>query len=65
MTFTEQCQREAKCVHPDDRQKFLDLIRDGKTIGQARAEMGLTLEAACGVIDTYIEHMTICRRESK
>lgn len=55
MTWHEQCEHEAGELTKEKRQQFLDMMHAGKTLGAAREECGISLAAACGVMDENIE----------
>lgn len=62
MNWIEQCEHEAKRLTPELRQQVLDQLNAGKTIGETRAKLGLTLAAVCGVMDMNIarnEYLTL------
>lgn len=51
MNWTEQCKKEAENLTQGTRQKILDELHAGRTIGQTREKFGVTLAAVCGVVD--------------
>lgn len=46
---------EAQTLTQGQRQVFLDALRDGKTIGDAREVAGITFDAAMGCMEMFIE----------
>lgn len=54
-TFRQRSRLAAKAVSLETRQAFLDQLKEGKDFGEARTELGLSLEAACGIHDAAIK----------
>ncbi|MBI3584222.1 MAG: hypothetical protein HY096_09795 [Nitrospinae bacterium] len=50
MNWRQECKYKAQRLEIDRRHKFLDLIWQGKTIGQAADEVGITFDEANGII---------------
>ena len=50
----DRCEDAAAALDQPTRQQLLDAIWKGRTIGEAREEVGISLEAACGVINHNI-----------
>jgi transposase-like protein len=59
-----QRQKEVSQVPKEVRQKVLDLFRSGKTIGQTREELNLSLDVTCEIILQNIEDIPILRSEA-
>jgi len=45
---------QAHALRQEERQVFLDALRDGKAIGEARKEAGITFDAAMGCMNLFI-----------
>lgn len=57
-------QKVAKIPHTI-KQKFLDLMWQGKTIGEAKNELCLDLDEATGILDENIATCQYLRKEAK
>lgn len=55
MGWLEECDKAAKALTPEQRQKFLDELWTGKTLGEARELAGISFDAANGVVRQNIE----------
>lgn len=55
MSWPQQCAHEAGLLTKEVRQKFLDLMHAGKTLGDAGAECGISLAASCGIMHENID----------
>lgn len=64
LRWPQQCAAESKALTQEQRQQFLDLIWDGPTIGEAADAVGISLEAACGVIYMNIGETKFLKRET-
>ena len=51
-------QREYELTSPEDRQKYLDLLHEGKTIGEAYKSVGISFEAALAITNRAIQTHT-------
>ena len=49
----------------EERQKFLNLIWAGKTLGQAHEEVGISFDAALEIMTQNTESIHILRKEAK
>ena len=49
-----KCVSEAEQLPLETRQQFLDLMRAGKSLGEAREEAGITFDAANGIMHQNI-----------
>lgn len=49
----------------DQRQHYLDLLRDGKTVGEAREIAGISFEAALEVTNRAIGNFAYLKREAE
>ena len=56
MGWLEDCDKAAKELPPEQKQKFLDELWTGKTLGVARELAGISFDAANGVVRKNIEH---------
>lgn len=62
--YGDRTMREANETPIDIRQKFLDLMWSGKTLGDAREELDLTFEAANGIMLMNIQSRTFLNKET-
>lgn len=65
MNWIDVCAFEAEKLSKEKRQEFLDLMWKGKSIGEAKEVVGISLEAACGVMDMNIVNTLLLNKESK
>jgi hypothetical protein len=59
--WSTRAERATK-VPLEDKQRFLDLLWEGKTIGEVRAVLGWDLALACGVLDEQVLTTSTLRR---
>ena len=55
MNWFDECEKAASELTKEKRQEFLNLVLEGKTIGDARKIAGISFDAANGVIRQNIE----------
>ncbi len=55
MGWSERCASEARALPKETRQKFLDLMHSGMTLGESGRECGISFEASCGIMNENIE----------
>lgn len=55
MGWFDDCKKAAAALSVEKRQEFLDLIHQGKSIGNAREACGISFDAANGIIRANIE----------
>ena len=65
MNWLDECRVAAEALSQETRQKFMDLIWSGKSIGEARIELGISFDAANGIMQMNIESALFLRKESK
>lgn len=56
--------RQARALPQETRQRFLDAVWEGKTIGAAAEIAGITLHEALGTINLNLTSTTSLRKES-
>jgi hypothetical protein len=56
--------REVALVPKETKQKVLDLMHEGKTIGEICAELNLKLDITCEIINQNIQKFSILRTEA-
>ena len=56
--------REVLALTQEQRQKVLDMFRNGKTIGEINSIMGFETMLTCEIISLNIEDIKILRKES-
>lgn len=61
----EKIKEQCKALPYETKQKFLDLFRGGKSIGEAKDELNLSLDVACEIINENLECINILRSEAK
>ena len=64
-TYKEQCRAEADAVPQEVKQKYLDLLWAGKNIGDARAEVGISLNAATQITMDNISSFDFLNRTAR
>lgn len=57
--------REINQIPLEKKQEFLNLLKEGKTIGEAKDKAGFSLEIACEIINRQIENYSILNFEVK
>lgn len=62
--YVKESDDKARALPVETRQKFLNLINKGKTIGEAKKECGIDLDTACGIININIYQVEFLRKES-
>jgi hypothetical protein len=65
MNWLDECRVAAESLSQETRQKFMDLIWQGKTLGDAQREAGISFDAANGIVRMNIEEVSYLRKESK
>jgi len=65
MNWLNECRVAAEALSQETRQKFMDLIWSGKSIGEARTELDISFDAANGIMLMNIESALFLRKESK
>lgn len=65
LSFTEKLQQKVDAVPQEKKQQLLDLLHEGKTIGQARDSVGLELIVAGEIITQNIVATHFLGREAK
>ncbi len=64
MYWIEKCNQDAMRLSKEKRQEYLDLMREGKTVGEATKECGITDDEAVGIITVNIACHKYLRTES-
>ena len=64
MNWLDECRVAAEALPQETRQKFLDLMWAGKTLGEAQRETGISFDAANGIVQMNIVTEFMVRRES-
>jgi len=62
VTWRSECKKAAQALPLETRQRFLDLMWAGNTIGQACEQCGIDQDAAVGIIDLNTYTTTSLRR---
>ena len=58
MSWITDCKKKAKALPVELRRKFVEEIWRGKTIGDARAAVGIEFDEAVGIIELNL----VCRK---
>ena len=61
----KDCENKAMKLSKDKRIKFMNMIRKGKTIGEAKDSIGVDLYTAIGIINLNIKNYSILTSESE
>lgn len=56
LSYEEKNKAMALLVSKEDKQKILDLLHEGKSIGETREAVGLDLGVMCEIINQNIHH---------
>lgn len=62
--WLKKCAAAANALPRAKRQEFLDLMWKGDTLGENSEKLGISFEAACGIMNANIENMKTLRREA-
>lgn len=54
-SYRQECRKAASGLTREVRQSFLDLLRTGKAFGEAREQLGISSEAALGILNATIQ----------
>ncbi len=65
MNWMQRCKKEAMDLTVETRQAFLDLMWQGKSIGEARDELDITFDAANGIMMINIADVSFLRKVTK
>jgi len=57
--------RKVAAIPREMKQKVLDLMWDGKSIGEICKELNLELDVVCGIVSANIRHISILNTEVK
>ena len=64
MNWIKDCRKQALALPLETRQKFIDLMWSGSSLGEAQKACLITFEAANGIMNINIDQATYLRRES-
>ena len=65
MNWTDECKKEAAELSRETRQKFLDLMWSGKSIGEAMEIVGISFNAANGIMMENITKVMVLNTKAK
>lgn len=64
MDYKKRIELEAKTLTREKRQEFMDLMFNGKNIGEASKICGISSDTACGILNLNIQCKKFFRRDS-
>jgi len=64
MNWLEQCEKARLALTREKRQEFLDLMLQGKTLGEAAEISGISFDAANGILRHQIGHFHFLNRKA-